>query len=167
MEQNKLKKIFGVGPRGAAISLLLLALFAWQDLKIGLPEFVDYTNLMKTVGVVLVILGVGLHFWAFSTLRNWWADNKLCTMGPFQYFRHPMYAAWITLICPGVALYFNSWSYLFWALLLHPIWHQLVKKEEKTMSDMFGEEYKDYAKRTGRFVPKISNLRKIKKRGVL
>ena len=153
MEINKLQKIFGVGPMGAVISLLLLALFAWADSMIKLPVMVAYTGLMKSIGVVLIILGLGLHFWSFSTLRNWWADNKLCTKGPFKHFRHPMYAAWITFVCPGTALYLNSWLYLFWILLLHMIWHKFVKKEEIIMTDRFGEAYIDYARRTGRFFP--------------
>jgi protein-S-isoprenylcysteine O-methyltransferase Ste14 len=113
-----------------AISLLLLALFAWADLMIGHPAIMVNAAPMKAAGAVLVILGLALHFWAFSTLRNWWTDDKLCTMGSFKFFRHPIYAAWITFISSGVALYFNSWVYFFWVLLLHPIWHKLVRKEE-------------------------------------
>jgi protein-S-isoprenylcysteine O-methyltransferase Ste14 len=66
-----------------------------------------------------------------------------------------MYAAWITFICPGIALYFNSWLYLLWVLVLHLIWHPLVKKEEVLMVKTFGDMYKDYAMRTGRFFPNI------------
>ncbi len=157
MEINKLQKIFGVGPMGAVISLLLLALFAWADSMMKLPVMVAYTGLMKSIGVALIILGLGLHFWSFSTLRNWWADNKLCTKGPFKHFRHPMYAAWITFVCPGAALYLNSWLYLFWLLLLQIIWHKFVKKEEIIMIDTFGEDYIDYARQTGRFFPKMLN----------
>ena len=161
MGQNKLKKIVGIGPRGAAISLLLFVLIAWVDRMIGHPALIVNTAPMKAVGAALVILGLGLHFWALSTLRNWWVDNKLCTMGPFKYFRHPMYAAWITFISSGVVLYLNSWIYFFWLLLLHPMWHLLVRKEEITMLDKFGDEYKNYASRTGRFIPQILNRRRL------
>ena len=144
-----------MGPRNAAISLVLLALFAWADLMIGHPAIMLNAAPMKAAGAVLVILGLGLHFWAFSTLRRWWTDDKLCTMGPFKFFRHPMYAAWITFISSGVALYFNSW-----VLLLHPIWHKLERKEETTMLDKFGDVYRDYARRTGRFIPQMLNRRR-------
>ena len=155
--QNKLKKIFGIGPTGAIISLFLLTIVVWADSMIKLSIVVDYADLIKTIGIVLVILGFGLHFWSFSALRNWWADDKLCTSGPFKHFRHPMYAAWITFISPGLALYLNSWFYLFWVLLLHLFWHKLVKKEEIIMINTFGEIYTDYARRTGRFFPKMMN----------
>ena len=84
-------------------------------------------------------------------------NNRLCTQGPFKLFPHPMYAAWITSICSGVILYLNSWVLLFWPVLLHPIWHSLVSKEEITMLENSGDEYREYAIRTGRFVPRIWN----------
>ena len=155
MKKNKLKKIFGVGPKGAGISRLLLALFSWFNSVIDLPVMVAHADLMKAIGVALAMIGLGLHFWSFYTLRHWWADDEICTRGPFTYFRHPMYAAWITFICTGFALYLNSWCYLLWVVGLHPIWHRLVIKEETTMTAIFGDVYKDYARKTGRFFPKI------------
>ena len=73
--QNKLKKIFGIGPTGAIISLFLLAIVVWADSMIKLSIVVDYADLMKIIGIVMVILGLGLHFWSFSALRNWWANT--------------------------------------------------------------------------------------------
>lgn len=154
---NKLKKIIGIGLTGAIISLFLFAIAVWADSMIKLSIFADNADLMKTIGIVLVVLGLVLHFWSFTTLRNWWVDDKLCTSGPFKHFRHPMYTAWITFISPGLALYLNSWFYLLWVLLLHVLWHRLVKKEEIIMINKFGDIYKNYANRTGRFFPKILN----------
>ena len=158
MVTNKLQKIFGVGPKGAVISLVLLSLFAWVDSRIFLPIMTTNSGLTKAVGIILVILGLGFHFWTFSTLRRWWSDDELCTSGPFKFVRHPMYAAWISLISPGVALYLNSWFFVCWSILLHPIWHKLVKKEETTMISTFGKIYGAYAKKTGRFFPNVLNI---------
>jgi protein-S-isoprenylcysteine O-methyltransferase Ste14 len=155
--RKKLEKIFGIGPKGAIISLLLFAFFVLVDSFGTFQIVVDYVGLIETIGVILIVSGIGLHIWSFYTLRNWWADDKLCTYGPFKYFRHPMYAAWLTLLCPGLALYLNSWLYLFWIILLHLLWHNLVKKEERKMINLFGDEYKKYVKQTGRFFPRILN----------
>jgi polar amino acid transport system substrate-binding protein len=151
---NRFKKIFGVGLVGAAISLSLLAVFVWADAAVDLSIVRGNSLLMKMVGTGLIILGLGLHGWSFSTLRRWWSNDQLCTTGPFRFFRHPMYAAWITLICPGVALILNSWLAVLWIFILHPIWHQLAKREEKKMLAMFGDDYRNYARQTGRFIPK-------------
>ena len=154
---NKLKKIFGIGPTGAIISLFFFSIFVWADSMIKLSIVTESASLIKIIGIVLIIFGLGLHFWSFSTLRSWWVDDKLCTRGPFKHFRHPIYAAWITFICPGIALYLNSLFYLFWVFLLHLLWHKLLIKEEIIMIDTFGDMYKDYARRTGRFFPKMMN----------
>jgi protein-S-isoprenylcysteine O-methyltransferase Ste14 len=152
---NQLKKIVGIGPVGAVISLLLLAVFVWADAMLKLSITVAHAGFIKTIGIMLIISGVGLHIWSFFALRSWWRDDRLCTGGAFKYFRHPMYAAWISFIAPGFALYLNSWVYLTWAVFLHVLWHQLVKREEQIMVDTFGDAYKDYARRTGRFFPRM------------
>lgn len=154
-KKSRLNKFFGIGPMGASISLLFLSLFAWVNQMIGQQVTTVYDAQIKYFGIALIIFGLGLHIWSFWTLRNWWSNDKLCTNGPFKYFRHPMYAAWITFISSGIALYLNSWVYFIWVLLLHPIWHKLVKKEESTMIDTFGDIYNDYARQTGRFIPKV------------
>ncbi|HEU20185.1 MAG TPA: isoprenylcysteine carboxylmethyltransferase family protein [Deltaproteobacteria bacterium] len=155
MDISILQKIVGVGPMGAVISLVLLTMAAWVDHVLGYPAILVNPAPMKIIGGVLAIIGVGLFFWSVWVMRNWWANNELCIMGPFTWFRHPMYAAWITFILPAVALYVNSWIILFFVILLHPIWHQLVIREEKMLFEIFQDEYRVYAARTGRFFPRI------------
>jgi len=154
MHRDRLKKIFGVGPLGALISFGLLAIAAGLNHYIGCGAITRHTILVRLVGGLLVVLGLGLHMWSFVRLRNWWAQSRLCTQGPFRYFRHPMYAAWITFIATGFVLIMNAWIYLVWLAALHPIWHALVRKEETTMRHHFGATYQSYAARTGRFFPR-------------
>ena len=153
--KEKLRKIFGVGPLGAGLSLLLLIPFAGADAAWNLPITRDHGNMLILISLFLIIAGLGLHLRTLFFLRRWWVDGQLCTRGPFARLRHPMYAAWVSLICPGAALYLNSWFYLAWLVPLHIIWHLLVKKEEALMADTFGEAYQDYARRTGRFFPRF------------
>lgn len=160
MKPDNTHKIFGIGPLGALLSLLLLALFAGIDRWTGHPHLMRDRALLQALGATAIGLGLGLHGWSFATLRRWWLEDQLCTQGPFQFFRHPMYAAWISFICPGVALCLNSWVYLVWALVLHPLWHNLVGREEKTMEAVFGNEYRDYASRTGRFILRLFQRRR-------
>jgi protein-S-isoprenylcysteine O-methyltransferase Ste14 len=155
MDAEKQQKLFGVGPVGALISLVLLIVAVWVDRILEHPAILTNPTPIKVIGAVLVVIGLGLHFWSMWTLRNWWGRDELCIQGPFKRFRHPMYAAWITFVLPGMALYLNSWIILFFVILLHPIWHQLVIREEKMMFEKFHDAYRAYAARTGRFFPRI------------
>ena len=154
MNGDRLRKLFGVGPMGALLSLLLLAVALLVDHRLGRPAILSYGSFMKGVGVVLVFAGLGLHLRTMHTLRTWWVEGRLCTTGPFRWFRHPMYAAWITFVSLGVALYLDSWVLLAWAAALHPLWRVLVTAEENMMARLFPDEYPAYAARTGRFIPR-------------
>ncbi len=155
MHYSALQKIFGVGPKGAAITVILLAAAVWADRALGHPEVLQYRSFMAALGALLVCAGLALIFWTTYVLRNWWVKNRLCTTGPFRWFRHPMYAAWISFICLGVAVYRDSWVFLLWVVSLHVVWRRLVVHEEKMMSECFQDEYRAYAERTGRFIPRV------------
>ncbi len=155
MKMGPYTRIFGVGPGGALISLLLLVAALAVEHGTGLPPILDKGLAIRVAGTVLVVMGLVLHGWTMYALRHWWQEGKLCTAGPFRFVRHPMYAAWISIISPGVALILNSWTVLGILPLVHLIWHHLVASEEGLMNDEFGDEYRRYAARTGRFAPRI------------
>jgi protein-S-isoprenylcysteine O-methyltransferase Ste14 len=155
MDISRFQRFFGVGPMGALISLVLLAIAVRSDRVLGHPAMLVNPAPVRVVGVILIVTGLGLQFWSMVTLRNWWAKDKLCMMGPFKWFRHPLYAAWISFVLPGIALYLNSWIVLFFVILLHPVWHRLVAREEKLMLEKFHDVYRAYAAQTGRFFPRI------------
>jgi len=155
MDISRLQKLFGVGPVGAVISFVMFMIAVGVDRRMGHSPILANPAPIKVVGECLAFIGLGLFFWSLWTLQNWWAKDKLCTKGPFKWFRHPLYAAWITFILPAMALYLNSWIILIFAVLIHPIWHMLVIREEKMMDEKFRNEYRAYAARTGRFFPRI------------
>ena len=150
-----LKKLFGIGPIGAGASLILLFLAIRPDRALGHPKILNSRLPLEILGCLLIFTGLVLHFWTMYVLRNWWVKNRLCTRGPFRWFRHPMYAAWITFVSLGVALYLDSWMLLAWVAAQHPLWHWLVIHEERIMAEYFHDEYRSYAARTGRFVPRL------------
>jgi protein-S-isoprenylcysteine O-methyltransferase Ste14 len=154
-----LKKIFGVGPLGGLISVGLLLVAAWIDRPTGSGAITQQTALIRWIGGLLILGGLGLHLWSFVTLRQWWVENRLCTRGPFRFVRHPMYAGWISLIAPGMVLILNRWIYVLWLAVLHPVWHALVRREERTMTALFGDVYRRYAARSGRFLPRPGTIR--------
>jgi len=156
---NSYQRIFGAGPRGLAISLLLLAT-AW---KLG-----AYTRLPaihgKGAGGLIVffaatVMTVAIISWSTKTLHPLERGKELVTTGAFRYFRHPLYAAFLTFFNFGLAFLFNNWIYLIWAILQHPVWHLNVISEEKLMERAFPGTYREYCARTGRFIPRPGSLR--------
>jgi protein-S-isoprenylcysteine O-methyltransferase len=89
--------------------------------------------------------------------------RELITTGVFNYFRHPLYAAFITFFDFGIAIYVNSWIFIIWAIIQHPIWHIIIRSEEKMMVEIFRDKYVEYCKITGRFFPRIIRTRNRKK----
>ena len=158
MSISKYQKIFGVGPAGFLISAVLVGLLWLLNRALGpvqLPALPPWT---RTAGMILIVCWICWHAWAISTIRSWWTRDRLCTTGPFRLVRHPIYAGGILLASPGVALIAKSWFLLLWPIILYSVWSLLVRKEENMMKAVFGQQYEQYAARTGRFVPRLSVL---------
>lgn len=157
---SRVQRYFGVGPLGALVSFVFLAIAWGVDYRVGHAAIWPDPLPMRFAGGAIILVGLVFHFWTMYALRNWWAEDRLCTQGPFRWVRHPMYAAWITVILPGFALFLNSWIMICSVVVIHPIWHRLAVREETMMSDKFQNEYRSYAARTGRFFPRIGKSRR-------
>lgn len=80
--------------------------------------------------------------------------HRLVTHGPYRWVRHPLYTAGTVMVTCLVVI-----SRLWWlALALVPLAILLARttKEEANLIATFGDEYREYMKRTGRFLPKLS-----------
>ena len=160
MKTTSFNKFFGSGPVGFLVSLLLLFIARWLDLQIDLPPLSNNEFLLKTIFLVSGLVTLFIIIWSLKSLPVAKRGNKLCTTGAFKYVRHPFYAAFLTVFSFGLAIYLNSYIYIVWAVLLHPIWAYLVRPEEQLMIDLFGEAYLEYKKKTGRFVPRLMTNRR-------
>lgn len=160
METTGFNKFFGSGPVGFLVSLLLLFSARWLNLQIDLPPLSNNEFLLKTIFLVSGLMTLVIIVWSLKSLPVAKRGNKLCTTGAFRYVRHPLYAAFLTVFSFGLAIYLNSYIYILWAVLLHPIWAYLVRPEEKLMIDIFGEAYLEYEEKTGRFVPRLTTKKR-------
>jgi protein-S-isoprenylcysteine O-methyltransferase Ste14 len=104
MEIGTLQKLFGVGPMGAVITLLLLSIAAWVDRISGHPAILANPAPIKIIGGVIAVIGLGLFLWSVWMMRIG-GPKRAMHKGPFKWFRHPMYAAWILL-------YYHLWLYI-------------------------------------------------------
>jgi protein-S-isoprenylcysteine O-methyltransferase Ste14 len=157
----KFNQVFGSGPVGFLISFVLLSSVGGINELLNLPPISTHQSLLEMIFSVSIVLTLAIIIWTTRTLPKAERGNRLCTKGPFKYVRHPLYAAYISVLSFGLAIYLNSFIFLVWAVLLHPLWHYLVKAEERHMVEAFGQEYIEYQKTTGQFLPKL-RLRKSK-----
>ena len=73
--------------------------------------------------------------------------NRLVITGPYRFVRNPMAIAGIGQGV-AVAIMFESWPILIYALLGAVVWHTVVRPvEERDLLDRFGAEYEAYRNR--------------------
>lgn len=82
-------------------------------------------------------------------------DHELVTEGPYRYVRHPMYTSFFVMMT-GLFLLSGNWLICGSALLVL-IFVMVVRtpREERMMEGRFGDAYRHYMARTGRYLPKL------------
>lgn len=153
---NTFDRIFGSGPIGLIISLALFFLARFLTNYINTPRiFEENNNIRILLFAGLTLITIVFIIWSIKSLNPQDRGVKLITTGMFKYFRHPLYAAFLSVFNFGLAVFMNNWIYIIWAFILHPVWHMLVMKEEKMLKEVFPNDYEEYCYRTGRFFPRL------------
>jgi len=154
-QPTRLSEVFGSGPIGLLISLALFFIASQLNKRINLPSLSNNQFLLNSVFIISILMTLAVIVWSVKSLPMSERGNKLCMTGAFKYVRHPLYAAFLSIFDFGLAIYLNSYFFILWAILLHPIWHYVIRYEERLMIDVFGEAYFEYQKKTGRFFPRF------------
>jgi protein-S-isoprenylcysteine O-methyltransferase Ste14 len=114
------------------------------------------------------VAGVGLSivFWALRSLGKNWApslsgmrkETFLVTTGPYGVVRHPIYLGAFIFLGALALLAANLLIILPTIALLTLLYARLLE-EERMLIERFGDEYRDYMKRTPRFIPRLGRAR--------
>ena len=152
---GKFVKVFGSGPIGVFVSLILFFVAYWINRQINIPPITGNRFILNSVFLISCLVTIGMIIWCLKSLPVGERGKKLCTYGAFKYFRHPLYAAFLSVFNFGLSFYLNSYVFVLWAIILHPVWHFIVRYEEKLMVNIFKEDYTEYQKKTGRFFPRL------------
>ena len=111
-------------------------------------------------GTIVVAIGVVLMVSALTYFRSWRfratldQGHQLATGGPFRILRHPIYMA-LNLLALGSAIWVPT-PILWIAAVLMAVGSDLRgRAEERILEDAFGDSYRDYRRRTARFLPGI------------
>lgn len=128
------------------------------------------TGLFHWAGLLIIVTGVFIYLWTVTSflLRGkgtpaiWFTKAigfiigeepmKMVSSGLYRYSRNPMYIGVITTVI-GHGIFFQYSNLLWYALSLFIIFTVVVIFiEEPHLEKKFGEEYKDYKKRTRRWL---------------
>ncbi|HEY0739587.1 MAG TPA: isoprenylcysteine carboxylmethyltransferase family protein [Herpetosiphonaceae bacterium] len=92
----------------------------------------------------------------FSTVLHVHSKQTLVTSGPYRTVRHPMYTV-LFLLALSMMLIAANWSIgFFWLGGLLAIVGPRIRREEAVMLEQFGDQYRDYMRRTNRFLPRLA-----------
>jgi len=146
----------GIGPKFSIAAILSGILTGW--LTSLFPDWFSMACIPYWVlivfGIVFLVSGSVIYVYSLRVFNRGYRNEQLVTDGPYSVVRHPIYAAWILLICPGVVLFFRSWLMLIVPLAAYASFKIYIHKEDDYLKDKFGQAYLDYRTKTNEIFPK-------------
>ena len=130
------------------------AWFAWAAFP--LPDWVRW------IGVGGFLLGVAWLIWMFISLGSNLTDTVVTRRdthfvrhGPYRYVRNPMYTG---ILIVGISLGFalGTWLVPLAAIAMFSMLARRTRIEEMYLIARFGDEYRAYMTRVGRFFPRFT-----------
>ena len=151
-------RLAGVVLWGSAITYMVSpAAMAWSSLP--LPIWLRWT------GVALFAITALLLIWTLRSLGPNLTDtvvtrqaHTLVTRGPYRWVRHPFYVC-MALFTLAIALTASNWFLIATGILVFSLLAARSRTEEDQLLARFGEPYRAYQLRTGRFLPRPGRAR--------
>lgn len=166
------KKGGNLGSEGQYLLILLrlLALVVIIPLILYLiqPEWVIWARLelplwMRWGATAVCLLMLPCFYWLFSSIQNNISPtqatrqgHQLVTQGPYRWIRHPLYTFGLIFYL-ALSLMTGLWTIPVGMILPMGILFSRTNKEEANLIDQFGDEYRQYMARTGRYFPKFNS----------
>jgi protein-S-isoprenylcysteine O-methyltransferase Ste14 len=157
-----------------ALAVVLVLFLAGQSIvAAGWPEALSLlgggpepaTVLVQVLGAVLLFGGIGLLVTAQLQLGASWrigiedgARPGLQTDGLYRFSRNPIFVAMLVVLA-GYTLLLPTWLSLAMILGAGIGIRQQVLEEEAYLLRTYGETYREYERRVGRWVPMLGRLR--------
>jgi protein-S-isoprenylcysteine O-methyltransferase len=144
---------YGVIFLGIFLSLTLA--FTMRGLNLGVV-----TGSAQLLGLAIMLVGVAFREWSIAVLGRSFSvrvvikdGQRLTTKGPYRWIRHPAYGgALLTIV--GVPLALGTWAGAFvTAAIGLAAYSYRVRVEEQALLAAFGDEYREYRRRTWKFLP--------------
>ncbi len=114
------------------------------------------------LGMLLFLFSIWLLHCSHADLGRLWSSTvepetkqRLVTDGVFKRIRHPMYTAHVLWGIAQALLLPNLIAGPLALVLIFTVIALRVPREEQALLEEFGDEYREYMKKTGRIFPKI------------
>ena len=131
------------------------------------PAFMAWSSIPLPVGLRWLGAAVGLGalplvYWVVSSIGNNISEtfltkekHVLVTHGPYRWVRHPLYST-ATIALVSLSILAANWFMLAMACVAFiGIAALVIPREEAELIRKFGDEYREYVLRTGRFAPRL------------
>ena len=150
------------GDAGQLISLgVFLIIWVGDSFFLHLSTFLSgYVPLYIRLVVLILMLTAAMYLFRSGhvVVSHEYRPGKVVATGAFRYVRHPLYLASI-LAYVGTAISTASLLSLASLVGIFVFHNYIASYEEELLEARFGEEYRKYKKRTGKWLPKIGKKR--------
>lgn len=123
--------------------------------KLGVPEWTRWLGVgigfLCVAGIYRLFSSIGTGITPVSATRK---EHKLSTHGIYRWIRHPLYTVGSSFYI-SFGLMADNWFIIFMGALTFIVMAIRTPKEEANLIAKFGDEYREYMKRTGKFLPKF------------
>ena len=142
----------------STLTLIVLIISVFQ---VGTLEYKNEWQTIRIIGLLFYLIFSWVQIGAFKTLGENYLqdiaikkDHNLVTGGPFKVIRHPQYLSQILLDLGAVVA---TLSYILapLAVLQIPFLFMRASLEDRLLEKHFGENFKNYKKKTGQIFPFI------------
>ena len=142
-----------------------LGLIAWMvD-----PGWMNWSSLplptwLRWTGVGNIVIACGLTIWTLRCLGKNLTDtvvtrqqHTLVMHGPYRWVRHPFYDCAALLVVAG-SLTAANWFLFVNGIVVFSLLVIRTRTEEENLVARFGDSYRAYRERTGRFLPEFKTI---------
>ncbi len=116
---------------------------------------------LRWLGVAVGVASSFLMYWTMTSLSKNLTDTvvtraaaTLVTNGPYRWVRHPFYVT-AALLMASVTLLTANWFIGVSSVLVLALLAIRTPKEERFLIQRFGDDYREYMAKTGRFFPRF------------
>jgi protein-S-isoprenylcysteine O-methyltransferase Ste14 len=155
----RLRQIFGIP--------FYLGVLVWTFT----PKYMEWSALafpapVRWAGLTLGLFAIFMNAWSHRTLSQKLGEDfdpalrllkvpALVKEGPYARSRHPIYLAFLLMQVSVLLLTSNWFIGLCGIAIILSVIAIRVPEEERLLVDQFGDEYREYMKRTGRLLPRL------------